>query len=108
MQYSLVTKHLTISELDQQQMEEKLNRLEKLLLVPYHMAIALEHDMHHRKGEVVHCRLNLTQRKKTFYAERSAESMQKALDEAISALRHELEKFHSKHKDHHTGQEPQA
>lgn len=96
MKYSLSTEHLTMTETDQRLINKKLVKLEKLVHEPYMMDIRLVHDTHHNKGQVVACTINIKQGKRVFHAERSSESIQTSLDEAISALRHELQKTYRK------------
>lgn len=92
---------MQLTALDQQLLNKKLNRLSKHLPTPFTCRIDVEHDGHHRTGAVVLCRINIMARKKTYHAERSAETLQDALDDVLVALRHELEREHSKHKDRH-------
>lgn len=81
-------------------LEKKLERLEKHVPTPFSCSVDIERDAHHRTGAVVMCRINITSHKKTHHVERSAETVQDALDEVLEALRHELERDHGKHKEH--------
>lgn len=100
MKYSLRTEHLTLTDFDQQQLEKKLNRLGKHLLPPFVIDISLLHDTHHQRGPVVTCIINIEQGRKVFHADRSAESIQDAIDRSLQAVAKELRKEHSKHKKH--------
>jgi ribosomal subunit interface protein len=96
MKYSLSTDHITVTPTDQELIDKKLVKLEKLVHEPYTMDLRLTHDTHHLKGEVVTCIINIQQGKRVFHAERSSESIQTSLDEVVTALRHELEKAYKK------------
>ncbi len=87
--------------MDQGLLGKKLERLEKHVPVPFTCHVDIEHDQHHHTGAVVLCRINITSHKKTYHVERSAETLQDALDAVLEALRHELERDHGKHKDRH-------
>jgi len=96
MEYSLSTDHITITPHDQELLDKKLAKLEKLVHQPYTMSIRFRHDTHHRTGEVVTCLINIGQGRRVFHAERSEDSIQTALDEVIDALKSELHKAHRK------------
>jgi ribosomal subunit interface protein len=96
MKYNLSTEHLTVTSVDQELIDKKLLKLEKLVHEPYTMDIRLVHDTHHRHGQVVTCTVNIAQGKRVFHAERESESIQTSLDEVITALRHELQKAYKK------------
>lgn len=100
MKYNLHTENIELTDLDHQFLQEKLGRLKKHLHPPYILDVTLTRDGHHRQGNVVNCRLNLEMggAKRTFYADRSDNSVQTCLDQAIAALEHELQKWHDKNK----------
>lgn len=101
MKYSLRTEHLELTDLDKEQLDKKIDRLTKHLVPPFMTDITISHDQHHRKGQVITCIINIGQGKKVFHAERSAESVQNALDLVLEALERELEKEHTKRKNNH-------
>lgn len=96
MKYNLSTEHFSITEADQKLIDKKLVKLEKVVHEPFTMDIRVVHDTHHRNGQVVTCRINISQGKRVFHAERSTDSLQTSLDEVIDALRQELKKAHKK------------
>jgi ribosomal subunit interface protein len=87
MKYSLSTQNIELTENDQQMLEEKLARLAKLLTPPFHPDIMIKHDRHHRSGDVISCRINVTQAGNVLHIERTGTSVQEALDEVP---RHEV------------------
>ena len=99
MNYKLTTKHIDISDQDRDMMDEKFGRLEKHLTVPFRLEVMLQHDTHHRHGDVVTCRLNVNQFGTTLHAERSRDSVQNAVDESVDALKRELIKHKEKDQD---------
>src|SRR3989344_9641588 len=96
MKYSLSTQNLELTEADQQLLEEKLDRLTKHLIPPFHPEIMIRHDRHHRSGQVISCRINVNQSGKVLHIEREGATVQEALDEALNALKGELTKEHDK------------
>jgi len=100
MQYSLSLQHLSMSEADEQLLNEKLDRLKKHLLPPYTVQIRFTRSTHHQKGDVVTCIVNIEQGGEVFHAEKDASTMQDALDEVVAALMNNLERAHDKRKDH--------
>lgn len=101
MEYSLRVRGLNLTAMDQQLLDKKLERLERHVPTPFSCSVDIEHDQHHRKGAVVLCRVNITSHKKTYHVERSAETVQDAMDQVLEALRHDLERDHDKHKEQH-------
>lgn len=101
MQYTLSLQHITLSDTDEQLMNEKLDRLEKHLLPPFTSHVRFTRNTHHLKGDVVKCIVTINQGKEVFHAEREASNIQDALDEVISALNKNLGRAHSKRKDRH-------
>ncbi len=101
MKYALRTENLSLSDFDHQQLDKKLDRLHKHLLPPYTVDVTLIHDHHHNKGQVVTCTINIKRGKKVLHAKRVAQSAQDGIDQAILAIKHELEKEHDKKKKHH-------
>lgn len=100
MQFNLSSKHIDLTDTDKELMQEKLNRIEKHLVPPFTVDVMCTHSTHHNKGDVVGCRINITQGKKVIHAERDAESVQDALDQCIEAIKSELLKLRDKEKDH--------
>lgn len=94
MKYSLSTDHITVTPDDQDLLDMKLVKLEKLVHEPYTMTIRFKHDTHHLKGQVVTCLINITQGKRVFHAERNEDSIQTAFDGVVTALKSELHKTH--------------
>lgn len=88
---------------DQQLMDSKLNRIKKHLIPPYVADISCTHAQLKSSGETVTCTINIEQGKKVFHAERTADTLQNALDEAVQAISRELAKEHDKHKRHGGG-----
>jgi ribosomal subunit interface protein len=103
MQYSLRCEHLTLSSLDEELIEKKLQRLEKYASVPYVMDVTFLHTTHQATGNIVECRLTIKQGKQVFHAERTEATIQEALDAALHALRQELTKYHDKTVRGHKG-----
>lgn len=100
MKYSLRTENMTLSQVDQQHLDDRLDRLKRHLLTPYEMNIFLSHDHHHKSGPVITCKINIHQSKKVFHTERTGDTVQAAFDEALLAIKHELDKEHDKKKQH--------
>lgn len=100
MKYSLRTENFTLSDFDREQLDKKMERLNKHLIPPFTVDVALLHDTHHNKGQVVTCRINVEHGKKVLHAERTGQSAQDAVDESLVAIKRELEKEHDKKKDH--------
>ncbi|MBI1833870.1 MAG: ribosome-associated translation inhibitor RaiA [Candidatus Andersenbacteria bacterium] len=103
MKYSLRTHNLEVSDLDRQQMDEKLDRLEKHIQIPFVADVSLERHTLRSAGETVTCIIRVEQGKQLFRSERSDSSLQTALDEAIDAIQKELKKAHDKNKRHGGG-----
>lgn len=87
-----------MTEADRLLLEKKIGRLKKLLQPPYMADIRFWHDTHHIKGEVVNCVMNVKEGKRVFHSERVGDSMQKALDECLQAIKSEIAKNHGKGK----------
>lgn len=100
MQYSLSLEHVVMGDEDTELMDKKLGRLKKHLLPPYSADVRCVRSRHHAKGDVITCTVNITQSGKVFHAERTAETIQDALDEVIAALDKELGRAHDKRKQH--------
>lgn len=98
MKYNLHTHHLDLTDLDYEQLEKKLDRLTKFLKTPYTTDVTFKRSTHHNKGQVINCKINISQGKKVVHADRQEGSVQDALDETIDALRHSLAKMHDKEK----------
>lgn len=102
MKYSITLEHIEISDMDRQQLEEKLNRLHKHLVPPYKIDVLIAHDTHHTQGAVIRCRINIEQEGKVYHAERSEGSVQDSIDSVLSALKHELLASHNRRKEHNS------
>jgi len=100
MQYSLRTQHLELTDLDRDQIDNKLNRIKKHLMPPFTMDISMIREQLKSNGETVNVRINIEQGKRVFHAERSDSTVQNALDAAIEAISAELKKEHDKKKQH--------
>jgi ribosomal subunit interface protein len=100
MKHSLRLEHITLSDTDREQLEEKLNRLEKHVMMPYVTDVTISHDTHHTSGDVIRCTILIEQGKKVFRAERSNSTVQNAIDASIAALKSELLSSHDRRKDH--------
>lgn len=100
MKYSITLHHIVLSDMDREQLEEKLNRLYKHLVPPYEIDVLLAHDTHHTQGDVIRCRINIEQEGKVYHAERSEGSVQDAIDSVINALKSELLVSHNRRKEH--------
>lgn len=96
MDYIIHLEKLTLSPLEEEAIGKKLSRLEKLLTPPYVVHITLEHDRHHQTGDVITCRLTIEHGKHVWHAERTGGSVADAVDDAIAALKQELNKHHDK------------
>ncbi len=100
MKHSLRLEHITLTDLDTQHLEDKLNRIEKHLTAPYTVDVTLMHDTHHAKGNVVTCTIIIEQGKQVFRAERAQETVPTAIDACISALKSSLLSSHDRRKSH--------
>jgi ribosomal subunit interface protein len=99
MKYTLYKDNIELTELDETFLDKKLNRLEKHVPLPFSCHVSIRRDSHHRTGNVITCKMTIASGKKSFHAERSADTIQDCLDEVIKALSHELEREHDKNKD---------
>ena len=99
--YNLHCHHLTLSDLERDSLDKKIDRLARHLHPPYTIDITLQHDTHHLKGDVITCRINVEQGKKVFHAERVGGTTADTIDEVIGAIKSELEKDHDRRKDRH-------
>ena len=95
MKYSLSTEHLTLGETDLDLIEKKMDRLEKFLTPPFQAKITLRHDTHHKRGDVITCRINIENNGKVFFAKRVSDNTRNAIDETTSVLKKKL----SRHRD---------
>jgi ribosomal subunit interface protein len=100
MKHSLRVEHIELSDTDREQLESKLDRLEKHVAIPYVTDVHISHDTHHTKGNVIHCTIVIEQGKHVYRAERGAETVQNAIDEAIAAIKSELLSSHDRRKEH--------
>lgn len=95
MKYSLFTEHVTLGDTDLDLMEKRMDRLERFLTPPFQVSVVLRHDTHHRRGDVITCRINIENEGKVFYAKRVSGNIQNAVDETVSVLKKNL----ARHKD---------
>lgn len=98
MKFNLSTEHIKLGATDLQLIEEKMERLEKMLRAPFIVDVRLSHDKHHRQGQVVTCRFNIKQSGEVFHADRSSDTVQNAVDLTLAATKKELLKFQDKRK----------
>jgi len=96
MDYTLTTKHITLSDADRDVLDEKLSRLQKHLTPPFRLEVLLLHDTHHRHGDVITCRLKVNQHGEILHIERARDSIQNAVDECVDALKSELIRYKDK------------
>ena len=92
MKYALYAQHVTLSDYQHRQVEEKIGRLSKLLKHPLPLEIAFTND----SPEVFRCHLSYGQGKDAFHAENTGPDIEDALDGAIEKLRRELVKQQEK------------
>lgn len=102
MKYSLQTEHIDITEGDQALIDEKMDRIEKYVSVPFVADMRIVKDQHHTTGDVIMCKVNISQGKKVIHADRTAGTVQNAVDETINALQSELRREHDKKKEDHS------
>lgn len=100
MKHSLRLEHITLTDLDTQHLEDKLNRIEKHLTAPYTVDVTLMHDTHHAKGNVVTCTIIIEQGKEVFRAERAEATAENAIDSCIAAIKSSLLSSHDRRKEH--------
>jgi ribosomal subunit interface protein len=96
MKYSLSTKNIELTEADQERLDEKLGRLSKYLIPPFHPQVLVQQERHHRSGATIRCRINIVQAGTVLHAERMGATVQEALDEVSAALKRELIKRRDK------------
>jgi ribosomal subunit interface protein len=101
MNYTLHLQHAELSDFDKELLEKKLQRLQKHLTPPFGIHVTFERNMHHKGGDIMTCKLDVTLHSHTSHAERESDTIQNALDETIEAIDSELSKQHDKHKDSH-------
>lgn len=94
MEYRLSTDKVEITDEDRQLMDKKFNRLQKILETPFVVDVRITRDTHHRNGDVVNCKIVIEQGKHVFHADRTADTIQTALDEALEAMQKELQRHH--------------
>lgn len=101
MRYNLQLDHIELSDFDRQLLDKKIDVLHKHLKPPYVADITIAHNPHHLNGdETVQCIINIENGKKVFHADRSGPDIQRALDQAIDAMKQELRRAHEKLKAH--------
>ena len=103
MKYSLRTHQLTVTDMDLEQMEKKLDRLNKHLIPPFVVDVNCEREMLKTAPESITCTIRIEQAKKVFHAKRTDVTLQNALDQAIESIQKELRREHDKRKRHGGG-----
>lgn len=101
MEYTFHSHNLELTEADSTLLDKKMERLEKHLKPPFTANVGLKRDAHHRSGDIITCTIKISHGKKTYHAERTAETIQDCLDEVIHAITQELERDRDKAKDNH-------
>lgn len=86
MKYTIITHKVELSELNKEQISERVGRLTKYLRHPLPVEISFGRE---GKG-LITCRLMYGEGKHVLYAERSSHSLEESLDLALSALKREL------------------
>lgn len=88
MKYTLYTQNIVLSPFSRRQLEEKIQRVGKYLQHPHPLEVVLR-----KEGKVLfRCSLTYGNGKHALHAERSRETLEASLDEALEALRRELTK----------------
>lgn len=88
MKYTLYTQNIVLSPFSRRLLEEKLQRVGKYLRHPHPLEVALW-----REGRAqFRCSLTYGNGRGAVHAERSRETLEDSLDEALEALRRELVK----------------
>ena len=100
MKYSLRTEHIELTNQDREKLEDCLNRLEKHVEPPFVTDVTIIHDIHHVHGNVIRCIVMIEHGKKVYRAERSEDTVQNAIDAAVSAVKNELSDAHDRRKEH--------
>ena len=90
MKYSLALKNIEIEAKEMDVIDEKLDRLKKILKPPFVCDMVIERDKHHRSGDVVKCRLSLEQEGKVWHSERVANTVTSSVDKVVEVLRKDL------------------
>ena len=98
MKYSLSTEHVMLGDTDLDLIEKKMDRLERFLKPPFQASVVLRHDMHHRRGDVITCRINIENDGKVYYAKRISDNIQNAIDETTSVLKKKLARHRDRQK----------
>lgn len=103
MKYSLRTHNITVTDMDLEQMEKKLETLKKHLTPPFVVDITCAREKLKTAPESITCSITIGQGKKVFHAERTEGTLQSALDKVINAIQKELGREHDKRKRHGGG-----
>lgn len=96
MKHAVRYENIKPTSLDEDHLQKKLQNLYRHLTPPFSTDVVISHDAHHRKGNVITCRINIAYGKQMLRAERTGSSIASAIDEATQALEHELHKVHDK------------
>lgn len=96
MNYRLQTRDISVSTIEGELIDNKLQRLSKRLREPFEIDVTLTRDQHHRHGDVITCTLKIVAGKHVMYAERQGATIQDTLDAAMQALKREIDKQHDK------------
>lgn len=100
MKHSLRTEHIQLTDADHEKLEDSLERLEKYVEMPFVTDVTIAHDTHHTRGNVIRCVIVIESGKKVYRAERSEDTVQNAIDAAVSAIKSELSSDHDRKKEH--------
>jgi len=100
MKFSFSVGKVDLSEMDKERLGQKLERLKKHLRPPYEVTVKVDRDTHHRKGEVMTCRVHIVMagQQKAIYADKAGETLESACDEAIEVVERNLRQAHDKSK----------
>ncbi|HLD26159.1 MAG TPA: HPF/RaiA family ribosome-associated protein [Candidatus Andersenbacteria bacterium] len=101
MKHSLTCQNIELSAADYELLEEKLQRLQKHVQIPFHTRVVLRADAHHRSGQIITCTLTISQGGAIFHAERGGDTVQTAVDKTVAALKAELGKERDKQRRKH-------
>lgn len=74
-------------------LEEKIGKLEKFCDDLIGVRVDLSKDMHHRKGEVFRCEVNIHVTRRILRAEESATDLKAAIDIVQEELLRQIEKY---------------
>jgi len=87
MQTTLKQTNIKLSDDEQRFVIEKISSLDKFYPKMQEAHIEIEQDMHHRKGNVYRCEVNLTVPGQLIRVEKEAESLSKAVNKVKDHLK---------------------